>query len=560
MNGTSIVSRRATVARLVVWSAVGAAPALVSGRCVERALDHGFLAGHTAIGIAWLAPMAVAGLLGAMAVRRVTPLIGECVEPYRERLVRGVVAGHLRAGGHPGGPADPPVVARAVGQTDTVRDISASLLGESCQLAATFVAATVGLFSLDPLVGVIVALPVLVTLALGAGLVPTLSIHTRAVVQTDEDVAAAVTATALGRRDIVACGAEDQALMDCGRAVDANAAAQRRLARRIALRTVTASIGGQAPTLLLLASAPWLLQQGRLSVGGLLGALTYVSTGLQPALNSAVGSAAGSLIRLHVVRGRLAVSIGAPRPQPLGRPGRVPTDLDLRTFGLTFSHGAGAHPIVRDLDLTIAFGDHVAVVGPSGVGKSTLIDLLVGLTPPDAGHVSIGGVPLAGIPSDRLRRLITLVPQEAYVFTGTLRDNLVYLRPTATDEEVMVAAAATGLLPLVERLGGLDAALGATRQLSEGERQHIVVTRAWLSPAPIVILDEGTCHMDPVTEALAEGALRERAGTLIVVAHRISSAQRADRILLMDGATTATGRHDELRLASPAYADLVGHW
>ena len=133
MTIASPLSHRPTVVRLVWWSAVGALPALVSGRCLELALDRGFLAGRGLVGVAWLVPIAVAGIVGAFAARRSTPLVGACVEPFRDRLVRHVVAHELRrATSGPSTVADPSAVARIVGQTDMARDISGALLARSC--------------------------------------------------------------------------------------------------------------------------------------------------------------------------------------------------------------------------------------------------------------------------------------------------------------------------------------------------------------------------------------------------------------------------------------------
>jgi ATP-binding cassette subfamily C protein len=562
----SPLSDRRAVGRLAGWSALGAAPALVSGRCVELSLDHGFLAGRTLIGIAWLLPMAVAGLLGAFSARRVTPLIGACVEPFRDRLVRHVVAGELRAATSPLGRPDPGAVARLVGQTDTARDISASLLGESLSLAATLTMAVVGLAALDPLAAVLVVAPVVVTAVAVWWMLPALARRTRHAVRADEAVAASVTSTAIALRDIIASGGQARAFGDVQQTIDARARANLGLARTTAVRTTIGSIGGNAPLLLLLAATPWLVGHGRLTVGGVLGAVVYVSANLQPALHAAIDTASVSMVRLRVVLRNLARSGATPGAATQHTDVRAQRAVvlldapDLRVEGLSFAHGAGAHPIVDGLDLTIAFGRHIAVVGPSGVGKSTLVDLLAGLTPPDRGRVSIGGVPLDQIPSGALRRLVTIVPQEAYVFAASVRDNLAYLRPEATDAEVLGAADATGLRPVIERLGGLDAELDDPDRLSEGERQLIVVTRAWLSPAVIVILDEATCRLDPQAEARAESAFRRRRGTLVVVAHRISSAHRADEVLVMDGGSVAIGRHEDLLRISPTYAELVCHW
>jgi ATP-binding cassette subfamily C protein len=556
-------ARRQALVRLLGWSLLGAAPAFVSGRSIAQAVDRGFLAGRPYLGVAWLLPMVFAGLLAAVAVRRLNPLLGDVVEPMRDNLVRAVVVGNLRKSVSSGAPPDSRAVAQFVGQTDAVRDITADLLGSAFSSTAAMLAAVVGLSSLDPLAALLVVAPAVATIGIVAALVPTLASRTRTLVETDEHVATVTTATLMGVRDIVACGAEGRAHADSAEVVRAHAAATRSLARAVAWRTVIASIGAQAPIVLLLAMAPWLVGDGHLSIGGLLGAVTYTTMSLQPALRSAVESVAISWVQVSVTLRRLICPAEAPAlwppPWPLPRrPG--PERLDLRATDLTFAYGPGADPIVQGLDLHIRPGEHLAVVGPSGVGKSTLGDLLAGLTEADAGQVHLGGMPVNDMARASLRQAIALIPQEAYVFVGTVRDNLIYLRPEASDGDLDRAADATGLRPLVERLGGYDAVLAGDEGLSAGERQLIALTRVWLSPAGIVVLDEATCHLDPAAEARAELAFQRRPGSLIVIAHRISSALRADRILVMDGTGVHLGSHVELLANCPAYAQLVREW
>ncbi len=162
--------------------------------------------------------------------------------------------------------------------------------------------------------------------------------------------------------------------------------------------------------------------------------------------------------------------------------------------------------------------------------------------------------PRAALPGWRV-----LLPQEAYVFAGTLAENIRYLRPAAARTELDVAADAVGLTPLVSRLGGYDAPVNPAA-LSAGERQLIALTRAYLSPAPVAILDEATCHLDPAAEERAEAAFARREGTLIVIAHRITSALRARRVLVLDGIRAQAGDHESLLAGSAMYRDLFGHW
>jgi ATP-binding cassette subfamily C protein len=197
-------------------------------------------------------------------------------------------------------------------------------------------------------------------------------------------------------------------------------------------------------------------------------------------------------------------------------------------------------------------------VGPSGIGKSTLAGLVAGLLNPGHGTVEVYGHPVPGSAAAARR---VLIPQEAYVFTGTLAENLGHLRPDPVPEaELRAAAEAVGLDRLLDRLGG-PAAQVEPGALSAGERQLIALTRAYLSYAPLALLDEATCHLDPEGEERAERAFAARpGGTLVVVAHRISSARRAGKVLVMDGQRLDLGDHEDLMERSSLYRDLIGSW
>ncbi|MEU3654247.1 ABC transporter ATP-binding protein [Streptomyces sp. NPDC032161] len=280
---------------------------------------------------------------------------------------------------------------------------------------------------------------------------------------------------------------------------------------------------------------------------------------LAPALRSLVAVLGSWGVQLDTVLRRLG---GAMAPTaPALAPGRTPLTPDISLNGVTYAYGPRAAPVISALSLDVPAGSHLVVVGPSGAGKSTLTALLAGLTLPDSGRLTVGGVPVEEIDRTWLRRTVTLIPQEAYVFTGTVRDNVRHLRLEAGDDELTASLAAVGALGLVERLGGLDASVGLDGpELSAGEKQLVALARAHASAASIVLLDEAGCHLDPAAEARAEEAFAARGTTLVVVAHRISSALRGRRILVLDGERTAVGTHGELLAASPLYGDLVGHW
>ncbi|WP_113702229.1 ATP-binding cassette domain-containing protein, partial [Nonomuraea lactucae] len=260
-----------------------------------------------------------------------------------------------------------------------------------------------------------------------------------------------------------------------------------------------------------------------------------------------------------------------PLPPAAARARPATAEVVLR--GVTFGYGPHSEPVVDQLDLRVPEGEHLVVVGPSGAGKSTLAALISGLLRPGSGEVLIGGVP-----ADRAEHAArVLIPQEAYVFRGTLRENLTYLAPGRDPDAaagptrpegrsgdtgpgaVEAAVEALGAGELVGVAGGYDVPLDPAA-LSAGQRQLVALVRAYLSPARLAVLDEATCHLDPAAEARVERAFAARGGTLVVVAHRITSARRADRVLIIDGGRVQTGTHDRLVRADPLYADLVGHW
>ncbi|HKT04389.1 MAG TPA: ABC transporter ATP-binding protein, partial [Rugosimonospora sp.] len=324
-----------------------------------------------------------------------------------------------------------------------------------------------------------------------------------------------------------------------------------------ALRGLSLALGGWLPLVTVLAAAPWLVRHG-VRAGAVLGAVVYVTQALQPALHTLVEGVAGGGLRLTVTLGRL-LETGTPPAVPAPSTVDRPEGGGLVLRGVTFRYGPHAQPVVDRLDLAVPEGGHLVIAGASGIGKSTLAALMSGLLPPDAGEVLLGGVPAGALPAPVLAAHRVLIPQEAYVFTGTLRDNLAYLRPGVPAGELDAAVAALGARELVDRLGGYGSVVepGA---LSAGERQLLALVRAYLSPARLVILDEAGCHLDPAAEARVERAFAARPGSLVVIAHRISSARRAGRVLLLDGVRPELGSHAELIRRCPGYRELVGHW
>ncbi len=254
------------------------------------------------------------------------------------------------------------------------------------------------------------------------------------------------------------------------------------------------------------------------------------------------------------------------KPEISQRPNVVdlPPRAKLAAENLSFSYGDGP-PALRGVSLDVAPGERLALVGPTGAGKSTLVKLLARLYDPDGGRVTFGGVDLRDARLDALRRRISVVPQEGFLFNATVRENIRLGRPSASDSEVENAVRNLGIGGHFSRLpAGLDtlvAARGTT--LSAGERQLVSLARAALADPAVLVLDEATSSLDPGAEALVQAALEKvtRGRAVISIAHRLSTAARADRVAVMEqGRLVEMGPHEELLQRGGRYATLWSSW
>jgi ATP-binding cassette subfamily B protein len=301
---------------------------------------------------------------------------------------------------------------------------------------------------------------------------------------------------------------------------------------------------------------------GRLSPGELSAFVFYafvVATGAGTVsevwgeLQRAAGATERLMEILDTRPGISAPSLPAPRPPHSG------IAFDEVSFAYPARPGV---PALDHLTLTVSQGERVALVGPSGAGKTTILALLLRFYDPQSGAVRIGGTDLREFDPAALRRLIAVVPQDPVIFAASVLENVRYGRPEASREDAERACEQAFAMEFIHRLPqGLDTALGERGvTLSGGQRQRLSIARALLADRPILLLDEATSSLDAASERMVQQALEalERGRTTIVIAHRLATVQHADRIVVMDrGRVVAQGTHAELMKQGGLYANLA---
>ncbi|MEY2974352.1 MAG: hypothetical protein RIR49_772 [Actinomycetota bacterium] len=330
---------------------------------------------------------------------------------------------------------------------------------------------------------------------------------------------------------------------------------------------VVEAAGVLATALGILAGA-WLVDSGSVSVGTVVAVVLLAAGLFEPVqqlsqLYNTVQSATASLRKMFDILD--TVPDIDERPGAVDLPPTGPIVLDR----VGFSYPGSERRALSGVSLRIAAGERIALVGPTGAGKSTLAKLVARLYDPTEGDVSFGGVRLADATLDSLRGRIVVVPQEGFLFNGTIADNLRLARSGTTDADLWQAIDRIGARA---RFASLPEGLATEvrergSRLSAGERQLVALARAALVDPAVLVLDEATSSLDPGTEAEVESALeRLMVGrTVIVVAHRLSTVRRADRIVVCDlvagvGSVVEVGTHDELIAVGGRYAALAGAW
>ncbi|GAB3350823.1 ABC transporter ATP-binding protein [Modestobacter lapidis] len=303
------------------------------------------------------------------------------------------------------------------------------------------------------------------------------------------------------------------------------------------------------------------LSGGTLTAGVLIAFLLYVDTFFAPVqqLSQVFDSYQQASVGLRRLRDLLRLPTSTPAaaaPRPVGR-----LRGEVRLAAVTFTYTGAPAPALHDVSLTVAPGETVALVGETGAGKSTVVKLVARFYDPTAGTVRVDGADLRSLDLLQYRGRLGVVPQEAFLFQGTVRDAIAYGRPAASDSEVEAAARAVGAHDMVAALPqGYRTRVGERgRALSAGQRQLLALARAELVDPDVLLFDEATASLDLATEAAvtrAADAIAHRRTTL-VVAHRLTTAARADRVVVLDGGRIVeTGTHQELLRAGGAYAAL----
>lgn len=301
---------------------------------------------------------------------------------------------------------------------------------------------------------------------------------------------------------------------------------------------------------------------GAMTIGGIQAFIQFSRLFTQPVgqiggLLNLIQSCAASAARVFAL---LDATEETSLPAPAAADSPAPMDGPIVFDDVTFSYG-GPAPAVSNLSFRMEPGQTVAVVGHTGAGKTTVVNLLLRFCEPTTGRITMGGTDIAAVPRDRLRCQFGVVLQDAWLFAGTIRENIAYGRPGATEAEIQAAAEASLVDRFVRSLpGGYDTLLeNGGEPLSQGQRQLITIARAQLAGRPVLVLDEATSSVDSRTELLIRQAMRRlRHGrTSLVIAHRLSTVRNADLIVVMDhGRIVEQGTHRRLLDANSYYARL----
>jgi ATP-binding cassette subfamily B protein len=302
-----------------------------------------------------------------------------------------------------------------------------------------------------------------------------------------------------------------------------------------------------------------LSMKGSISFGVIVAFMMYVRQFTQPLAH--IAEVMNSLQRAVASGERVFEFLNEPE---LEHEEEKPNSLINVKGDVTFKHVKFGYkpdkPVIHDFSIQIKAGQKVAIVGPTGAGKTTMVNLLMRFYELDKGEICIDGIPIHKVPRENVHAQFAMVLQDTWIFEGTIRDNIIYSKQGVTDEEVVKASKTVGLHHFIKTLPkGYDTLLNDKANLSEGQKQLITIARAIIQDAPLLILDEATSSVDTRTELLIQEAMEQLTvgRTSFVIAHRLSTIKNADIILVMkDGDIIESGSHEELLGKNGFYSDL----
>ncbi|MFE6331779.1 ABC transporter ATP-binding protein [Streptomyces sp. NPDC057798] len=559
-----------TVATLLtlVGSALGLAQPLVAKQVVD-ASGHGRAFWPLLILLAVLfVTEAVTGAIGRFVLER----MGEgVVRQLRHGLVARLLRLEMREyDRHRGGD----LISRVTADTTLLREVVSQALVDLVTGALVAAGAVALMLWIDPLLLLLVAL----TVAIAAAVVASLLKGIRAAsehMQTSVGTIAADLERALGALPMVRVHrAEDREAQRIGERIESAHEAGVRTAKLASVMSPAVELAVQGSFLIVLVIGGLRVTGQANSLGELVAFLLYASYLVLPlsSVFRAVGLIQRGMGAYQRIEQALALPIeGSPAERPAAvrartrrqtaRPGVSPEEPALALRDVTFGYDPD-RPVLRGVTLTVPYRCQTALVGRSGAGKSTIFALVARFYEPDSGTLLFDGRPAAELTRAECRERIAVVDQNTHVVHGTLRDNITYAAPDATEAEVRRAVELAQLDDVVRRLrGGLSGMLGERGStLSGGERQRVALARALLARPRLLLLDEPTSHLDAINERALTTVMRDIAQecALLVIAHRLSTVQHADQIVVLDnGRPTACGRHEELLTSSPTYRELA---
>lgn len=550
--------------------AVQSGVALAAPFLFGLAIDHGVVPGHlTVITELAAAYLALAGL--GMLAARVEVRTAGLVEQHTLHAVRGTLFAHLlklpvsffRHEGSGG------VVARMTGDVDSLGGrVSGGFLGLASDIA-TCAGVAVILVLLDWRLA-------LATLSVGPVLAAAMWRYQRRSGAAWRDLRAvssrttvALHETITGALEIQAYRAEPAALSRAGAASQNASRAYRRTVLPAALFFPGVELAAALATVVVLVFGGHLLLAGQLRLGTLTAFLLYLALLFGPVFDlsefyDTVLAAKAGATRIGMVLATEPAVRDPQEPATLSSPGGH-IEMEDVCFAYPGPDGTPGPEVLHGISLAIAAGTTLGLVGATGAGKSTIASLILRLHDPSAGRVALDGTDLRRLRLADLRDAVSFVPQEGFLFAGTVADNIALGSPRASREQVEAAVTALEAWPVINGLAsGLDTDVGERgRRLAAGERQMISLIRAWLADPVVLVLDEATSHLDAATELRVSRALRQlRAGrTTVIIAHRLAGVMAADQIaVIADGAIAETGSPAELLSAGGQFADFYQRW